>query len=56
MIDNPNAAATKASDLIRPTPLKMSDVNDEGKNWVTPTEDGDQVKNWVMSTEDWGCK
>ncbi|XP_078310071.1 mRNA-decapping enzyme 1A-like isoform X4 [Crassostrea virginica] len=30
MIDNPNASATKTSNLIRPTPLKKGDVNDEG--------------------------
>lgn len=30
LIDNPNASATKTSNLIRPTPLKIKDVNDEG--------------------------
>ena len=32
MIDNPNASATKTSNLIRPTPLKKGDVNDEGRD------------------------
>ncbi|XP_062585655.1 mRNA-decapping enzyme 1A-like [Saccostrea cucullata] len=30
LIDNPNASATKATNLLRPTPLKMAEVNDEG--------------------------
>ncbi|XP_061187710.1 mRNA-decapping enzyme 1A-like [Saccostrea echinata] len=30
LIDNPNASATKASNLLRPTPLKVAEVNDEG--------------------------
>ena len=35
MIDNPNAAATKNSDLLKPQPLKVNfDIgHDEGRKW-----------------------
>ncbi|KAK3601718.1 hypothetical protein CHS0354_016078 [Potamilus streckersoni] len=42
-IDNPNAAATKGSNLIRPTPLKLPDIEDSqtdivgSTNQITPT-------------------